>query len=239
MHLGGYGTDLGTNLRELTEAVLNETSIPRIRLGSLEPWDLPSGFFKLWSNPRLCPHLHMPLQSGSNAILKRMIRRCTVDKYTQLTEAALEQNPDFHISSDFIVGFPGETETEFNETLNTIHKLPFGDLHLFTYSPRAGTAATRLPNRVSKAVAKERHKILKQLAMKKYTERLTSFDQTTRSILWERDAQCVEGSDLLRWNGYTDNYFRVELHSKDPLFNQIKSHHLEYNPAQNKLVAVG
>ena len=238
VHLGGYGSDIGTNLRELTEAVLNDTSIPRIRLGSLEPWDFPDGFFKLWNNPRLCPHLHMPLQSGSNTILKRMIRRCTVEQYTKLTEGALEQNPHFHISSDIIVGFPGETQTEFDETLKTIEKLPFGDLHLFTSSPRAGTAATRLPQRVPKQIAKERHKILKELAMIKYAERLAALDHTTRSVLWERDAHNLGDSDLLRWNGYTDNYFRVELQSRNSLFNQIRSHQLKYSSAQNKLIAI-
>ncbi|MBM76599.1 MAG: tRNA (N(6)-L-threonylcarbamoyladenosine(37)-C(2))-methylthiotransferase MtaB [Proteobacteria bacterium] len=238
VHLGGYGSDLGSNLQELVEAVLKDTSIPRIRLGSLEPWDLPKGFFKLWKNPRLCPHLHMPLQSGSNTILKRMIRRCTVEQYKTLTEDALQQNPDFHISSDIIVGFPGETQVEFDETLKTIDSLPFGDLHLFTYSPRSGTAATRLPNHVPKTLAKERHKILKQLASEKYTERLSALDKTVRTVLWERDAQALADSEQLKWNGYTDNYFRVEFQSKEPLFNQIKPHLLAFNAEQNKLLAL-
>ena len=238
VHLGGYGGEIGTNLRELVEAILMDTSIPRIRLGSLEPWDFPKGFFELWSNPRLCPHLHLPLQAGSNSVLKRMIRRCSVEEYQALTEAALTQNPYFHISSDFIVGFPGETQEEFLQTLKTIKTLPFGDLHLFTYSARAGTAAMRLRNHVPKAIAKERHRILKELASEKRAERMLLMDKQFHSILWEREAQSIEGSQELKWSGYTDNYFRAELISAQPLFNQIKKHQIHFQNNSTTLKAL-
>ena len=136
----------------MVQTVLNNTSVPRVRLGSLEPWDLEENFFTLWKNDRLCTHLHLPLQSGSNSVLKRMIRRCTVENYKKLVEQAKQISPLFHVSTDLIIGFPGETEAEFENTLKTIREIPFGDMHLFTYSPREGTSAMRMRHHVPKEI---------------------------------------------------------------------------------------
>ena len=222
VHLGGYGSDTGENLRTLIEALLEHTKVPRIRLGSLEPWDFPDNFYPLWDNPRLCPHLHLPLQSGSNRILKRMIRRCTVEDYQKLVDGARKQNPYFHISSDIIVGFPGETAEEFQETVETIEKIGFGDLHLFRYSPREGTAALRLPNHVPKEIARERMTKLRQVAQSAKHRFLHSLIDQKAEILWERTAETIDDNILL-WKGYTRNYVRVHTRTNrnHPLFNQI------------------
>lgn len=220
VHLGGYGSDINTSLDRLLSALLEKTTVPRIRLGSIEPWNFSHDFFSLFSSPRFCPHLHLPLQSGSDTILKRMIRRCTVQGYREIVDSALAADPSFHISTDIIVGFPGETEKEFAETLNTIDQIPFGDMHLFRYSPRQGTAATRLPNHVSTDVKRHRNKILHEVAAKKKKDFQHRLVGEVTSVLWERDAERLEDGSLL-WRGYTDNYIKVHTISDVSLFNQI------------------
>ena len=220
VHLGGYGADLGVDLTSLVATILDRTTIPRLRIGSLEPWDLPPDFFTLWTDKRLCPHLHLPLQSGCDSVLKRMIRRCTVAEYEALLNRAREQNPDFHVSSDIIVGFPGETEKEFEQTLETVEKMAFGDLHLFRYSPRQGTAAARMKNHVNKATAAARHAILKELGTRLKQERLSKIIGQSRSILWERETERNHDNQLI-WSGYTEDYHRTTISSERPLFNQI------------------
>ena len=237
VHLGGYGSDIDTSLDRLLIALLEKTDVPRIRLGSIEPWNFSTDFFSLFSSTeRLCPHLHLPLQSGSNTILKRMIRRCTVQGYQQIVELALAANPSFHISTDIIVGFPGETEKEFAQTLDTIDKIPFGDMHLFRYSPRKGTAATRLRNHVSGDVKRQRNKILHKIAAKKKADFQRSLSGQTRFVLWERDAERQPDGRLL-WRGYTDNYIKVYTISERPLFNQILKTKLVFMDSERGLFA--
>ena len=145
VHLGGYGNDLGVELTDLIEALLRDTAIPRIRIGSLEPWRLDERFFALWGrSERLMPHLHLPLQSGSDSVLKRMGRRCSQAGYAALVDQARSAIPDLHLSTDIIVGFPGETEAEFEESLSFSEAMGFGQVHLFSYSPRAGTKAAEM-----------------------------------------------------------------------------------------------
>jgi threonylcarbamoyladenosine tRNA methylthiotransferase MtaB len=120
VHLGGYGSDLGINLSDLIKAILAETDIPRLRLGSLEPWELPDDFFELFHNPRLMPHLHLPLQSGSDSVLRRMARRCKTEEFSAIVQQLRAKIPHFNITTDIIVGFPGETEQEWQESFNFI-----------------------------------------------------------------------------------------------------------------------
>ena len=229
VHLGGYGTDIGENLRTLIESILEKTTIPRIRLGSLEPWDFPEGFYQLWENPRLCSHLHLPLQSGSDSVLRRMIRRCSVDDYKTLVREAREQNPLFHITSDLIIGFPGETELEFQETVETITEIGFGDMHLFTYSAREGTAATRLPRHVSNQIKKERLNFLKPIVQEMSRSFQRQMIGQKATVLWERDITHLRPNQVL-WKGYTENYLRVQTIQppSKTLFNQIAPVHISH-----------
>ena len=208
VHLGGYGSDLGCTLRDLVATLLAQTAVPRIRLGSLEPWDLPADFWGLWANPRLCSHLHLPLQSGCDATLRRMARRCPTDRYRALIAQARAAIPALNLTTDLIVGFPGETDDEFAATLAFVEEIGFGHLHTFTYSPREGTAAARMSGQVSREVKRQRSLTIKALAAEMKAARLAAAVGTTRPVLWEQPIRTDDGA--LRWLGYTDNYLRTE-----------------------------
>lgn len=158
VHLGSYGYDLGkrNGLIHLVDALLKDSDIPRIRLSSLEPWDLAADFFNLWDSPRLCRHLHLPLQSGCDATLKRMRRHTSQRAFRRLVDAARAKIPQLRITTDVIVGFPGETEQEFAASETFIRDMDFAGLHVFRYSLRPGTPASRMRNQVSPQVKKAR-----------------------------------------------------------------------------------
>ncbi|MFN3492304.1 MAG: tRNA (N(6)-L-threonylcarbamoyladenosine(37)-C(2))-methylthiotransferase MtaB, partial [Anaerolineales bacterium] len=163
VHLGSWGQDFGNHhLRDLVKAILRETDVKRLRLSSLEPWDLDSDFFSLWSDKRLMPHLHLPLQSGSDATLKRMLRKTTTASFRELVNSARKQIPDVAITTDMIAGFPGETEEEFAQTLDFVKEMGFAGGHVFTYSSRPGTAASRMKGQVRPEVRKKRNHILQE-----------------------------------------------------------------------------
>jgi threonylcarbamoyladenosine tRNA methylthiotransferase MtaB len=227
VHLGSYGHDFGNKagLRELVGAILDHTDIPRLRLSSLEPWDIAPGFFELWANPRLLPHLHMPLQSGSDTVLRRMARRTSQAAFGQLAEAARAAIPDLNLSTDLIVGFPGETEAEFEETMGYVAEIGFSRLHVFSYSQRPGTAAATMPHQVPGPVKKERTRRLIALGQEMSLAFHEQFLGDTRAVLWET----AVGADNagLRWVGYTDNYLRVQASGPATLFNQITPTRLE------------
>lgn len=157
VHIGGYGSDIDSNLYNLIETILVETTIPRIRLGSVEPWDLGEDFFKLFENPRFMPHLHLPLQSGSDSVLRRMARRCKTEDFIKLITQAHACVDDFNVTTDIIAGFPGETDEEWQESLTFIERCNFSHIHIFPYSPRQGTRAALLPDQISSAVKKNTH----------------------------------------------------------------------------------
>lgn len=209
VHLGGYGSDLGSDLRTLVAAVLERTRIPRVRLSSLEPWDLPDGFFDLWREPRLMPHLHLPLQSGSDPVLKRMARRCTTAEFARLVDQARSSVADLTLTTDVIVGFPGETEAQWNDTVAFVERMNFGHMHIFAYSPRDATRAARLPGQLPGPVKRERSRQLHRSAIAMKRAHLTRFVGQTRPVLWEgRGEPDAEGTRT--WSGYTDNYLRVQ-----------------------------
>jgi len=217
VHIGGYGHDINVNLRDLIEALIAETNIPRIRIGSLEPWDLPDGFFTLWGqSPRLCPHFHLPLQSGSDSVLRRMARRCSVDEYKHLAAAARAAIPDVNLTTDLIVGFPGETETEFIETTESILDIGFGDMHIFSYSRREGTPAARMKHHLPKAIKKARSRVIHNLARRMKKSALEAQLHRPTAILWETKSTSSMNDEPV-WLGYTENYFRVETPIVDDL----------------------
>jgi threonylcarbamoyladenosine tRNA methylthiotransferase MtaB len=209
VHLGGYGRDLGTDLRALVEAVLAGTSIPRIRLSSLEPWDLPRDFFSLWSDRRLMPHLHLPLQSGADTVLRRMARRGGGKAFRDLVRRARSRVPGINITTDIIAGFPGETAAEWRQTLALVEELGFGDLHVFPFSPRAGTRAAGLPGQLPAALVQERCRELLALGERLRQARLQARTGQTAAVLFEGAA----AGKALR--GYTPDYLRVVLDGTD------------------------
>jgi threonylcarbamoyladenosine tRNA methylthiotransferase MtaB len=208
VHLGGYGSDLGNNLSGLIKAILAETDIPRLRLGSLEPWELPGDFFELFDNPRLMPHLHLPLQSGSDTVLRRMARRCKTEEFAAIVKQLRAQIPHFNITTDIIVGFPGETEQEWQESFDFIKQTGFGHIHIFTYSSREGTKAAGLPNQVGNEVKKQRsrelHELAEELKLKFFADNVGN----EFPVLWEGYSEMLDNGKQ-RVFGYTPNYLRV------------------------------
>ena len=208
VHLGGYGSDLGNNLSDLIKVILAETDIARLRLGSLEPWELPEDFFKLFQNPRLMPHLHLPLQSGSDTVLRRMARRCKTEEFAAIVSQLRSQIPHFNITTDIIVGFPGETGQEWQDSFDFIKQTGFGHIHIFTYSSREGTKAATLPNQVANEIKKQRSRQLHELANDMKLKFCQDNIGNEFPVLWEGYSEPLEGGKQ-RVFGYTPNYLRV------------------------------
>lgn len=236
VHLGSYGHDFGnqTGLRDLVQAILTHTDMPRLRLSSLEPWDIPADFFTVWANPRLLPHLHMPLQSGSDHILRRMARRTSRASFRALVDEARAHIPTLNLSTDIITGFPGESESDFADTIDYVNQIQFSRLHVFTYSPRPGTAASRFPDHVPGPEKKARTRQLIELGKQHSLAFHSQFVGETMNVLWENSI----GADAhgLRWVGYTDNYIRVHGHGPTELMNRITAVSL-HNPTADGLQA--
>lgn len=205
VHVGGYGSDTDSSLYDLIKAILASTDIPRIRLASVEPWDLPENFFSLFSNDRLMPHMHLPLQSGSDTVLKRMARRCKTNDFKTLVENARKEIPNFNLTTDIIVGFPGETEEEWHDSIKFIEQIQFSHVHIFTYSMREGTKAATLTNQIESNLKKARSKELHILAQSMRQKLLNEATGSKHSVLWETRNE--DGN----WSGYTENFLRVEL----------------------------
>ena len=221
VHLGSYGKDIDqrSSLKDLIAAILTHSDIPRLRISSLEPWDIDPDFFELWNNRRLLPHLHMPLQSGSDSTLRRMARRTTRDSYRRLVAAARDAIPDLNLSTDLILGFPGESERDFAESMDYVREINFSRLHAFTYSARPGTAAANMTGHIAPDIKKDRTKQMISLGRILSEDFHRRFEGQTRSVLWESSTG-ADRSGLL-WAGYTDNYIRVQANGPLDLFNTI------------------
>jgi threonylcarbamoyladenosine tRNA methylthiotransferase MtaB len=205
VHVGGYGSDNGSNLYQLLNEILDRTEIPRIRLASVEPWDLPHHFFRLFQDPRLMPHMHLPIQSGSDTVLKRMARRCKTEEFSRIVEMARDSAPLFNVTTDLIVGFPGETEDEWQQTMDYVESTGFGHMHIFSYSKREGTKAAGLPGQVDSSIKKERSQQMHQLAAKLKAIELQKQIGNTCPVLWEQQINQQTGL----WTGYTPQYHKI------------------------------
>ena len=214
--LGSYGRDLpeSPRLRDLLAGILAGTREARVRISSVEPQDVDRDLFTLWENPRLCRHLHLPLQSGSSAILRAMRRKYDAAWYADLVHDAVAAIPGIAITIDIMVGFPGEDERLFADSYRLVESLPLAGMHVFPYSPRRGTAASRLPGQVADADKHRRGALMRDLA-RCHAER---FHQThlgaTLPVLWE------EQRDGL-WTGLSDNYIRVYSRDRGIAANTI------------------
>lgn len=219
VHLGSWGQEMGQHLRDLVKALLHETDVKRLRLSSLEPWDLDADFFSLWNDKRLMPHLHLPLQSGSESTLRRMARKTTPGSFRELVHAARAIMPDVAITTDIIAGFPGETDDEFSETLEFVQEMSFSGGHVFSYSPRPDTGAAKMRGQVKPEVRKRRNRILQEAieeSAKSYRER---FIGERMSVLWESTTEYGEYG--WRMEGWTGNYLRVSAVAPSPRWNEL------------------
>ena len=223
--LGSYGFDLsGATLERLIGRILEETLVERLRVSSLQPQELSDELLALWSDGRLCPHFHLPLQSGSDAALRRMRRRYTAAGYAQGVEQVRCRVSEAAITADVIVGFPGETEQEFEETYTLCQQMKFAGMHLFPYSSRPGTSAAYLKPQVAGAVKRERMKRLLELSASQarlFRERQLG---SIRPVLWEAPRQ---NGSISKWTGLTDTYIQVYTESPLPLANHITPARLE------------
>ena len=206
IHLGDYHPDYDQkqDLGDLIAALLRETGIPRIRVSSLEPEDFRLEWLELWKNPRMCRHFHLPMQSGSDSILRRMARRYNSARYRTIVTTARQLIPGVAISTDIITGFPGESDSDFEQTYQLAKELQFAKTHVFRFSPRQGTAAARMKGQIKDEVKKARSERL--LALNEEHSRL--FRQ---QFLGETAEVLIESYKHGRWEGLTDNYLRVEL----------------------------
>jgi threonylcarbamoyladenosine tRNA methylthiotransferase MtaB len=219
VHMGSYGRDRGEieALRHLIEALLRKTDVPRLRLSSLEPWDLSPGLFDLWADARLCRQLHLPLQSGCDATLQRMARRTTTDGFAQLVAAARARIPDLALTTDVMVGFPGETDADFRASYDFVQAMEFARLHVFPFSARPGTPAARMPGQVPTEPKNARARAMRHQGAKQERAFHTRFLGRTLPVLWE-----TSRADGL-WRGHTDNYLTVTTRCATSLSNRIRA----------------
>lgn len=217
--LGSYGFDLpGMSITRLLERLLSETDVPRLRVSSLQPQDMGPDLLALWADRRLCPHFHMPLQSGSDQVLKRMRRRYNAQLYTETVERARETVPGVSITTDVLVGFPGESEADFQATYAVCERVEFARMHVFPYSVRPGTSAAHFDGQVAAEAKAQRVRTLMGLGEAHEARFRSRFIGDVRPVLWE-EARESDGPTM--WSGLTDNYIRVRTLSPQPLANKI------------------
>ncbi len=220
------GTELGTyyhdgvDLLGLLKHVLEETGIRRLRLSSMQPQEISVEFLELWNDDRMCPHFHLSLQSGSDSVLRRMKRRYASAGYRRAVSLIRKMVPDVAITTDVIVGFPGEMEAEFEEGYSFCRQMNFARIHVFPYSRRPGTEAADMPEQVSERVRKERVQKMLVLAEESASDFRRHFPGRTMLVLWEQKSGGL-------WSGYTGNYIRIYTKSGENLTNQLMPVKLE------------
>ncbi|MFB3885535.1 MAG: tRNA (N(6)-L-threonylcarbamoyladenosine(37)-C(2))-methylthiotransferase MtaB [Thermodesulfobacteriota bacterium] len=210
IHIGSYGRDLPSpvSLEILLRRIEEEETPDRIRLSSIEPLDFSEGLISFLSQSvKVCPHLHIPIQSGDDQILKRMNRDYDRSFLFRLIQELHRKIPEVAIGGDVIVGFPGETQEEFERTFDLIESLPFSYLHVFPFSKRKGTPASRFPQRVDEAAIRKRAEKMRELGKRKRQVFYRQFLHQELRVLVEDRKEKGTG----RWKGFSRNYIPVSL----------------------------
>jgi threonylcarbamoyladenosine tRNA methylthiotransferase MtaB len=213
--IGTYSSN-GVDLPGLLERILDETGIARLRLSSLQPPEVTPGLIVLWRDPRFCPHFHLSLQSGSDFVLRRMKRRYDTSDYRRTVSLIRDSVPDMAVTTDIIVGFPGETEDEFAASLQFCRDMQFARIHVFPYSPRPGTAAAEMIPSVSAQVKKKRADDMLKLAGESSLAFRRNYTDKILDVLWEQKSAGI-------WSGLTGNYIRVFTKCRQDLANSLTS----------------
>jgi threonylcarbamoyladenosine tRNA methylthiotransferase MtaB len=226
VQLGSWGKDIvaGKSLYDLVASILENTPAGiRIRLSSVEPWDLDEHFFTLWQDERLCPHLHLPLQSGSDRILKLMGRKIDAQRYQELLQIARRIIPGVAITTDIIVGFPGETEDDFRDSLDYVREMQFAGGHVFHFSARKGTPATQFPDQIHGTVKQHRSQLMRSVLDDSSLAYRSQWVGRDVDVLWESVRSNGKGWNL---SGWSEHYIRVESESTESLYNHISNVHI-------------
>jgi threonylcarbamoyladenosine tRNA methylthiotransferase MtaB len=214
--VGSY-RDCNTDLRDLVQLILRETSIERLRLSSLQPSEISPELLALWQDERLCCHFHLALQSGSETVLQRMRRSYSLNQYQRIINLIREMIPGVAITTDIMVGFPGESDEEFEHSYSFCQQADFANIHVFPYSPRPDTVATGMPGQIKDKIKQERNQGMLELARISRRSFYEQFLGQTMPVLWEKETS--RGSGI--YSGLTDNYIRIFARSEHPLDNEI------------------
>ena len=223
--VGSYKDD-ATDLRHFVQRILDDTGIQRLHLSSLQPSEVSSELLALWQDERLCRHFHLALQSGSETVLHRMKRTYSLGQYQTTMDLIRREVGDAAITTDIMVGFPGESDEEFEQSYSFCQQAGFANIHVFPFSPRPETAAAIMPGQIEDKVKQERNQRMLELSQSSRRRFYEQFLGQTMPVLWEKEAS--PGSGI--YSGLTSNYIRVLAHSEKPLSNEI-------TPA--RLVALG
>jgi threonylcarbamoyladenosine tRNA methylthiotransferase MtaB len=220
VNIARYGRDLttGEDLKDLISMALSRPELERLRVTSIEPQDFHAGLLECWEDSRLARHFHLPLQSGCDSTLARMGRPYTTAQFAEIVARIRAKLPDAAISTDLIVGFPGETEAEFGETARFLRAMAFSKIHVFPYSPRRGTPAAMMACQVPSQEKKsrgERARTIGDEVGRAFRQRFVGREMI---VLWERAEQSSDGQC---WTGLTDNYIRVNAACAENLANTI------------------
>lgn len=223
INLSSYGKDeKNASLIEIIEEVNKIEGLERIRLGSVDPDLFTEEFIsRIKNTEKLCPHFHISLQSGSDSVLKRMNRKYTTGEYKERVDMLRETLPDVSVTTDIMVGFPGETEEEFRETYRFLDEISLSRMHVFKYSRRKGTPAASLPGQIAAGTKEERSRLLLELSERKEREFNSTFIGKTMEVLFEQELK-----NKTNWlEGHTANFIKVEIVGKNDFigkFMQVK-----------------
>jgi threonylcarbamoyladenosine tRNA methylthiotransferase MtaB len=211
--IGSYNCD-GVSLNGLLEHILAETAVTRLRLSSLQPREISPELIEQWRDGRLCRHFHLSLQSGSDGVLSRMKRHYAISDYQRSVSLIRASVPEAAITTDIMVGFPAETDEEFEESYSFCQQMEFARIHVFSYSPRQGTEAAGMSQSVDGKVKKQRSQRMLALAEESARKFSQRFLGRTMPVLWEKQTDGI-------WSGLTDNYIKVYAKSSKDLTNKL------------------
>lgn len=226
-NLGSWGRDFDnpSSLTHLISDIQKKYHEIRIRLSSLEPWDFDPTMIEVMEGPGFCRHLHLPIQSGCDAVLRLMDRPVSIAKYAHLLDTIRRRIPEIAITTDIMVGFPGEGDLEFKSSLEFIERMEFAGGHVFRFSPRPGTPASNFSNKVNVKISKERSQMMRNVLRISSDNYHRQFTGNTTRVLWERFRNSKNELKLLC--GLTDNYMKVEAESAVDLQNSFSEVLLE------------
>ncbi|MCJ7648890.1 MAG: tRNA (N(6)-L-threonylcarbamoyladenosine(37)-C(2))-methylthiotransferase MtaB [Candidatus Lokiarchaeota archaeon] len=240
VNLGSWGKDLGDGftLPKLIYKIINRYSPNRIRLSSLEPWDIDRSYFSVFKHPSFCRHLHLPLQSGSDAVLKKMGRKILTDDYKKLVQNIRKDIPDMAITTDVMVGFSGESEKDFLDSISFIEDIKFSGGHVFRYSPRPGTPAEKMDGIVPEKEKHSRSKKMRDVFADSEHQYKKGFIDRNLSVLWEKAEKQEDGKHLM--DGLTSNYMRVvavAYENKQNMISEVKILSIQNNHLNGRIIS--